>query len=172
MPELVVVLDNLRSAHNVGSILRSCDGFGVKTVYACGITPHMYDQSTDRLPHERLKVQQLIHKTALGAEESVAQFFYPKTIDAITMLKSNGFTIIALEQSESSVPLLQYASSIANTQSRIAVVVGPELEGIQDDILHDCHSIVEIPMYGQKESFNVAVATGITLFILTSVDHL
>ncbi len=172
MPELVVVLDNLRSAHNVGSILRSCDGFGIKTVYACGITPHMYDQSTDRLPHERHKIQQLIHKTALGAEETVKQFFYPKTIEAITFLKSNGFTIIALEQSENSEPLLHYALNIAKTHSRIALIVGPELEGIQEDLLRECHTIVEIPMHGKKESFNVAVATGITLFILTSVDHL
>ncbi len=167
--KIVVVLDNIRSTHNVGSILRTCDGLGITSVVACGITPHMYSPISHRLPHERRKIEHLLHKTALGAEHTVQQVHAIDTRSAIQQLKNDGFTIAALEQDPRSVSLITYARQTPAAQP-IAIVVGTEVTGITTDVLQLCDHIIEIPMLGQKESFNVAVATGIALFTLTFVS--
>jgi 23S rRNA (guanosine2251-2'-O)-methyltransferase len=156
-----VIAHNIRSTHNVGSILRTCDGFGVKKVYFTGYTPYPKQRHDDRLPHLAEKITKQIHKTALGAELSVVSE-KAEIIDALEKLKSNDFTIIGLEQNKNSIPLQNYKSP-----EKIALLLGEELNGITNDLLKFCDQIVEIPMLGQKESFNVSVAAGIALYQLS-----
>ncbi len=165
---------NIRSTHNVGSIFRTCDGFGVSGIIFSGYTPYPlateasrhFAQSLGltsedkRLPHIREKLQKDIHKTALGAEESVP-FCYAAQ-PPLDMLRSHGYKIVALEQSAASVPLPTYRVS-ENT----VLILGEEVRGIPEDVLQQCDAHVEIPMQGAKESFNVSVATGITLYQFT-----
>ena len=163
MKELVVILDNIRSTHNVGSILRSCDGFGVSAVYACGYTPYPIVKNDSRLPHEHRKAHNAIAKTALGAEETI-EVIPAQTIEKLLpALKADGFTIAALEQSKTSVPLPTFACP-----DKLALIVGNEVSGINTTILGVCDVILEIPMIGTKESFNVSVTTAIALYQLTN----
>lgn len=157
MSNLVIILDNIRSTHNVGSIFRTADGFGVSKIFLCGVTP----DPIDRFGRHRSDIA----KVALGAEKSIAWEHASSTIEAIEKVKQEGFTIVALEQSERSVPLNMYK----NQNDKIALVVGEETQGIQENILEQCDVVVEIPMHGEKESFNVSVATGIALYALRNV---
>ena len=162
MPELVLVVDNVRSTHNVGSLFRTCDGLGVNKIYLCGITPHGHEgMSEQRLPHIITKLEKDIHKTALGAQDTVRWEYYLTTKEAIKSLKKDGFTVVALEQSSMSVPITEYKLT-----NKTALVVGPEVTGISQDDLALCDAVLEIPMHGTKESFNVSVAAGIALFTL------
>ncbi len=150
-----LVLDNIRSAENVGNILRSADAFGVEKVYLCGITP----APIDRFGREFAKVT----KAALGAEKTVA-WEQAKDVSAVTqLLKGEGFVIAALEQHANSVPLNRL-----NNIKKLALVVGNEVGGVDGNVLAKADMIFEIPMGGKKESLNVAVATGIALFVLST----
>ena len=162
MHTIVLVVDNVRSTHNVGSLLRTCDGLGIREVYLCGITPypHMHD-SDPRLPHISTKITKDIHKTALGAEDTVTWHYCASTEQALHLLKKDDYKIIALEQSSKSVPLDTY-----HVTQKSALVVGPEVTGMTTDTLSLADDVVEIPMHGQKESLNVSVAAGIALYTL------
>jgi len=153
MDELVLVLHNVRSAHNVGSILRTAECAGVSRVFLCGTTP----SPTDRFGRPRLDIA----KVALGAERTMVWEYESDTTAVLADLASNGMCIVALEQDESSVPYTKYLRA-----GPTALVVGDEVRGISADILTVCDAVIEIPLRGAKESLNVAVAAGIALFSL------
>lgn len=161
MPEIIVIAHNIRSTHNVGAIFRSADGFGVSKIILSGYTPYPTLPSSDtRLPHISEKLTKQIHKTALGAEAAVP-FEYQESLN-LKNLKDDGFRVVALEQSTSSVELNKYEAP-----TKIALILGEEVEGITPELLAQCDDIVEIPMKGSKESFNVSVAAGIALYALS-----
>jgi len=145
----VIVLDNVRSQSNVGSIFRTSDAFLTKAIYLCGITAIP--------PHRE------IQKTALGATESVYWKYFSKTIDAITELKESGYKILGIEQVEGSVEL-QNMQIVAT--EKYALVFGNEVNGVDQDVLNLCDHCVEIPQFGTKHSFNIAISTGIVLWEL------
>ena len=144
---IAVVLDNVRSLHNIGSIFRTCDAFLVETLYLCGIsaTP----------PHKE------IHKTALGAEESVDWKYSETTIQAVDNLRANGYAVWGVEQTNNSTSLEQF---VAESGKRYALVFGNEVRGIEQDVLNRCEGCIEIPQFGTKHSFNVSVSAGIVLW--------
>ena len=160
MSEIVVIAHDIRSTHNVGSIFRTCEGFGVKRLILSGYTPYPSVKNDTRLPHITDKLTSQIHKSALGAE-TLVPFEYHETLDLGT-LDLAGYRIVALEQAPNSISLRDYQSP-----EKVALILGEEVNGVPPEILVQCDDVVEIPMYGQKESFNVSVATGIALFALT-----
>ena len=161
MSEIIVVAHNIRSIHNVGSIFRTCDGFGVKHLILSGYTPYPSVKNDSRLPHVTERITRQIHKTALGAEATVP-FSYADYPD-ITALHHQGYRVVGLEQATNSISLSSYSAP-----PKVALMIGEEVDGISSELLGVCDDIVEIPMAGQKESFNVSVATGIALYALTS----
>ncbi|MFZ3009865.1 MAG: TrmH family RNA methyltransferase [Candidatus Microsaccharimonas sp.] len=161
MPEIVVIAHNIRSTHNVGSIFRTSEGFGVSKIILSGYTPYPAVSGDNRLPHISDKLTAQIHKTALGAETMVP-FIYQEGLD-LNDLKKQGYRIVALEQDTRSVSL-----DIYKAPDKIALLLGEEVEGITPELLDECDDIIEIPMHGQKESFNVSVAAGIALYALTT----
>lgn len=177
MPEIIVIAHNIRSTHNIGSIFRTCEGFGVKKIILSGYTPYpdlsiKHDAPScawvdgeitykdPRLPHIREKITNQIHKTALGAE-ALVPFEYSEMLD-VSSLKDRGYRIVALEQDPRSHILPSYAPP-----EKIALLIGEEVHGISNELLDECDEYIEIAMHGQKESFNVSVATGIALYALT-----
>ena len=163
MKQLLLVVDNIRSTHNVGSILRTADGLGIHKVYLCGTTPYPNRGTLEtRLPHEVAKVTAKIHKTALGAEESVAWEYVEATQDVLKKLAGQGVFIAAVEQDSRSIPLHDFTTP-AET---IALVVGPEVTGISTNVLALCDAVLEIPMNGTKESLNVSVAAALAAYEL------
>jgi tRNA G18 (ribose-2'-O)-methylase SpoU len=152
---MVVILDNIRSLHNVGSIFRTADGAGVTKLYLCGVTPGPLNRFKEVVPE--------IAKTALGAEASVAWEKVETTLDAIKKLKKEGYEIVAIEQDPKSIPYHQLKAN-SSQLSKIALVLGEEVNGLSQAVLKKCDTIVEIPMHGLKESLNVSVAFGIVAF--------
>jgi len=144
---LLVVLDNVRSLHNVGSVFRTADAFLVEEVYLCGIT------STP--PHAE------IHKTALGAENTVAWKYFKDTHEAISSLKNNGYIVFAIEQAQGSTLLTHL--KLDKTQ-KYAVVLGNEVKGVQQTVVDMCNECIEIPQFGTKHSLNVSVTGGIIIW--------
>lgn len=161
MPDIILIAHNIRSTHNVGSIFRTAEGFGVKRVILSGYTPYPLLERDGRLPHIAEKLTTQIHKTALGAE-SMVPFEYQE-LPALELFREAGYRIVGLEQHERSIPLNEYEAP-----EKIALILGEEVHGIEPAILDHCEDIIEIPMVGQKESFNVSVATGIALYALTT----
>lgn len=161
MSEIVLIAHNIRSTHNIGSIFRTCDGFGVKKIILSGYSPYPRIMNDGRLPHIADKLTQQIHKTALGAETMV-DFEHQECLD-LDLLKKDGFVIVGLEQDNRSISLKNYTSP-----KKIALLIGEEVNGLTKDLLKKCDEIIEIPMIGKKESFNVSVATGIALYQLTT----
>lgn len=159
--QIVVIAHNIRSTHNVGAILRSADGFGVDKFFYTGYTPYPQQANDVRLPHESAKITQHIHKTALGAEKTVASEHRPDITALLQELKAQTFSIIGLEQDARSVKLPQFTPP-----QKVALLIGEEVEGITPELRTLCDTLVEIPMHGHKESFNVSVATGIALYEL------
>jgi len=145
-----IVLDNVRSQSNVGSIFRTADAFLCEAIYLCGITAQP--------PHRE------IQKTALGATESVTWKYFQKTIDAIHYLKDEGYKIIGIEQTEGSVSLNDFN---VEKYKKYAFVFGHEINGVDQEVLNNCDSCVEIPQFGTKHSFNIAISTGIVLWEIT-----
>lgn len=161
MPDIIVIAHNIRSTHNIGAIFRTCEGFGVKKIILSGYSPYPTLPLNDtRLPHIREKLTAQIHKTALDAE-TIVPFVYQENPD-IDALKKAGYQIVGLEQDDRSVMLPAYAAP-----AKLALLLGEEVEGITSDMRNLCDDLIEIPMTGQKESFNVSVATGIALYGLT-----
>lgn len=144
---LVVVLDNVRSLHNVGSVFRTGDAFVIEAVYLCGIT------STP--PHAE------IHKTALGAENTIEWKYFEDTHDALNKLKTKAYTVFAIEQAEGSTMLTEL--ELDNTK-KYAVVLGNEVKGVQQSVVDACDGCIEIPQFGTKHSLNVSVTGGIIIW--------
>lgn len=161
MPEIIVVAHNIRSTHNVGSIFRTADGFGVSKIILSGYTPFPRINNDPRLPHIADKLTTQIHKTALGAE-TIVPFEYQE-VPKIELLRSAGYRIVGLEQDERSIIIPDYHPS-----EKIVLVLGEEVEGIPPALRAQCDDLIEIPMHGQKESYNVSVAAGIALYALTT----
>lgn len=161
MPEIIVIAHNIRSTHNVGSIFRTSEGFGVEKIILSGYTPYPHTERDGRLPHISQKLTEQIHKTALGAETMVP-FEYQESPDLAT-LKETGYRLVALEQDDHSITLKEYSAP-----HKIALLLGEEVHGIEQSLLDQCDDIIEIPMKGQKESFNVSVAAGIALYELAT----
>lgn len=161
MPEIIVIAHNIRSTHNVGAIFRTAEGFGVSKIILTGYTPYPQLNKDGRLPHIALKLTKQINKTALGAEK-IVPFIYLEE-PPLDTLKAEGYRVIALEQASRSIPMAQYSP-----QEKIVLLLGEEVEGITPELLAQCEDIIEIPMVGKKESFNVSVATGIALYALTT----
>ena len=176
-PEITLLLHNIRSTHNVGAIFRTAEGFGVKKIILSGYTPYPdlslsreapscayiegeICRNDPRLPHIRQKITRQIHKTALGAESLVPFVFYEDIADWLEANERNEkLPLIALEQSPDSTMLPDF-----QPPDKVALLLGEEVHGITPELLEQCRHIVEIPMFGQKESFNVSVAAGIALY--------
>ncbi len=150
-PEIFVVLDNIRSVHNVGSVFRTADCAGISHIYLCGTSP----TPIDRFGRKRKDMS----KVSLGAEDVVSWKYFKNTEDAILELKKGGIEVVAVEQDKKSINYGDYKLS-----PKTAFVFGREVEGISKDILEKCDKIIEIPIYGKKESLNVSVTVGIILF--------
>lgn len=159
MPEITLILHNIRSTHNVGAIFRTAEGFGVKEIILSGYTPYPTLENDTRLPHIREKLTAQIHKTALGAETMVP---FSHVDDLMSWIDDNQLPLIALEQSADSIVISNFTPP-----QKFALLLGEEVHGISQDLLKYASHTVEIPMFGRKESFNVSVATGIALYALT-----
>lgn len=159
--QIVVIAHDIRSTHNVGALLRTCEGLGINHLYFTGYTPYPRQQEDTRLPHIANKLHAQIQKTALGAEMSQAWSHSENIRELITQLKSDGYEIAALEQDSKSVPLPSY-----RPPDKIALLLGREVEGIEPEVLALTDTTLEIPMRGTKESFNVVQATAMTLYHL------
>lgn len=162
---LVVVLDNVRSQHNVGAVFRTADAMRIERVILCGICCCPPNAE--------------IHKTALGAEESVEWQYYKNTLDAVHALQAEGYTVFAVEQAHDSVTLEDVAESLSGEiivppvgkeagLHGIAVVLGHEVFGVQQEVVDSCTQCIEIPQYGTKHSMNVSVTAGIVMYRLAS----
>ncbi|MDQ7029487.1 MAG: RNA methyltransferase [Ardenticatenia bacterium] len=147
---VALVVDNVRSAWNVGALFRTADGLGVERLYLCGITP--------------TPVHPKVHKTALGAEESVVWEHAPNTADILIRLRTRGWQVWALEQAPGARPL----NAVELPEGRVALVVGNEVCGVGPDLFPLCDALICLPMRGMKRSFNVEVAAAILLWALTS----
>ena len=147
---IVVVLDHVRSLYNVGSVFRSSDAFRIEGVCLCGITAQP--------PHPE------IHKTALGAEESVSWKYFEHTEEAVSWLKQQGYKVLAVEQCEGSTMLQDF---VRQPKEKYAVVLGNEVKGVQQQVVDMCDGCLEIPQYGTKHSLNVSVTAGIVLWHLS-----
>jgi 23S rRNA (guanosine2251-2'-O)-methyltransferase len=144
---LIVVLDNIRSMHNVGSVFRTADAFLIEAIFLCGYTPQP--------PHRD------IQKTALGATESVDWIYYPKTLDAVNELKQRGYKVFGIEQTEGSISLQHFSK---DENEKVAVVFGNEVEGVDAEVLQHVDASIEIPQLGMKHSLNISVAAGIVMW--------
>ena len=146
---VVVVLDNIRSMHNVGSVFRTSDAFLIEAICICGFTPQP--------PHRD------IHKTALGATETVDWFYFENTKDAVFALKEKGYCLFAVEQTTTSISLEKFNAA---NYKKLAVVFGNEVEGVDNEVIKLCEGCIEIPQEGMKHSLNISVAAGIVLWKL------
>ena len=158
-PKIIVVAHNLRSCHNVGSLLRTCDGIGVENVFLTGYTPYPAHKDEARLPHISRKIDKQIEKTALGAQKTQKWQKIEDVTDVFGILKKNGYKVCALEQSARSTSLNDF-----KTPDKVALIIGSETTGLDISVLENMEFILEIPMLGKKESFNVIQATAMALY--------
>lgn len=144
---VIIVLDNIRSLHNIGSVFRTADAFRIEALYLCGIsgTP----------PNKE------IHKTALGSTESVSWKYFDKTLDAISFLREKNIAVYAVEQAEGSISIEEFSPSFAKP---LALVFGNEVNGVDDEILQHIDGCIEIPQFGTKHSLNISVSAGIVIW--------
>lgn len=152
--ELAVLLDNIRSAWNVGSIFRSADGFGFTHAYLCGITPTPESEA--------------VTKTSLGAEDTVSWSYHKDSVKLVRGLKKEGCQVWALEEHERAIPISTYPDS--NSPSPVILILGNEVTGVDPGLLDLADRIFHIPMQGEKTSFNVAIAFGIAAYQLTGLS--
>ena len=146
---VIVVLDNIRSCHNIGSVFRTADALLIEKIFLCGITTTPPNKE--------------IHKTALDAEKVVEWEYCEETFEAVTKLKAMNYKVFAVEQAENSIPLPDYKPL---SDEKIAIIFGNEVKGVQQEVINQCHGAVEIPQYGTKHSFNISVSAGIVLWEL------
>jgi 23S rRNA (guanosine2251-2'-O)-methyltransferase len=159
MREIILIAHNLRSCHNVGSLLRTAEGMGVTKVILSGYTPHPSHVNDRRLPHEAQKITNQIHKTALGAETMVSWEYHHDLFPVLKNLQKQGYAVAALEQTDDSKALPNY-----HPPHKIAIVLGREVEGVEPEVLDACDLALEIPMFGKKESYNVVQAAAMALY--------
>ncbi len=145
---IIVILDDVRSMHNVGSVFRTCDAFSIEAIYLCGFTPTP--------PHRD------IHKTALGAEETVNWRHFQQPVDAINAAREGGYKIYAVEQAHNSIALNQFYYM----HEKLALVFGNEVSGVNEAILKAVDGCIEIPQWGAKHSLNISVSVGVVLWEL------
>jgi tRNA G18 (ribose-2'-O)-methylase SpoU len=157
MKEFIIILHNIRSIHNVGSIFRTADAAGCKKIYLCGITPSPIDVFG--------RPRQQLTKVSLGAEKYVAWERVKSTSRLIDKLKKEKYKILAIEQDKKSIPYYK-TNLLTSDVNRLVLVLGAEIKGLPPSILKKCDKILEIPMLGKKESLNVGVAFGIVAFRL------
>ena len=158
--KICLVVVDVRSAYNIGSLFRTCDGMGAE-LFLVGICPRPHDDDDTRLPYITHKAEKEIRKTALGAEKTVRWRHADTLLECTNILTKEGYTIVALEQTRGSRPISQLRQ-----KTDTAIVVGREVDGLNAVELKLCEKVYEIPMNGKKESFNVAVAAGIALYQL------
>lgn len=165
--EMIVVLHNIRSCYNVGAILRTAEGFGVKKVILSGYTPRIHD--INLLPHLRAKLDKEIHKTALGAEDLLNIYSSGDIFSDLKELKKQGWQIVGLENNIDNAPLFHLNSPELKSKlsGQVVLVLGEEVNGIDYSLYDIIDLFVEIPMKGKKESFNVSVASGIAMYELS-----
>jgi len=159
MIKIVPILHNVRSLHNVGSVLRTCDGLGIKELWVSGYTPYPASENDQRLPHISRRATKQIAKTALGAERNIQVLHFDTFKALVEHARSQNFSLVAVEQASGSIGLDEFEPS-----GNAGMVFGNEVDGLEPDILGLCEQIVEIPMKGKKESFNVSVSAGIVLY--------
>lgn len=147
---LIVVLDDVRSMYNVGSIFRTADAFRIEAIYLCGITGCP--------PHPE------IHKTALGAEDSISWRYFPSALEAVQHLHNQGYCVYAVEQAEGSTKLPITAQTPQHPNTQHAIVMGNEVKGVHQEVVDACDGCLEIPQFGTKHSMNVAVTAGIVIW--------
>jgi tRNA G18 (ribose-2'-O)-methylase SpoU len=166
--KIILVAHDIRSTHNVGAFFRTCDGLGVDKIILSGYTPYPKFDGDSRLPYMADKITRQIHKTALGAETTVAFERFGNLTVVIDTLKAQNIVLVALEQSEGSLSPLECRKTLKNEHpsQSVALLVGNEIHGVTPEILSKMDLIMEIPMHGQKESLNVSVATAIALYEL------
>lgn len=146
---LIVILDNVRSLNNIGSVFRSCDAFLIEKIYLCGITATPPNKE--------------IHKTALGATESVDWQYVADTLALVKQLQEENVTVIAIEQAENAVMLHNFE---VESDKKYAIVFGNEVKGVEQEVVSACQGVIEIPQYGTKHSLNVSVSAGIVIWDL------
>lgn len=146
---IIIVLDNVRSLNNVGSVFRTADAFLIEAIYLCGIT--------GTPPHKE------IQKTALGATESVAWNYFKTTLEAVAELKQNNYPVYAIEQAEQAVMLSDFKPS---KNQKLALIFGNEVKGVEQEVIDVAHGVIEIPQLGTKHSLNIAVSVGVVVWDL------
>lgn len=159
MSQLTLILDNIRSSHNVGAILRTCDATGISMIFACGTTPYPRQKDDQRDPVAANRNSREIAKTALGAEQTVAVSYRLAAAEAVAELTAGGWHVYGLEQAPQSLDLFSFEPSFP-----AALVLGSETSGIGPEALNACEAVLEIPQLGRKESLNVSVAAGIAVY--------
>lgn len=159
MPSIILIAHNLRSCHNVGSLLRTADGLGIDQVFLTGYTPYPSLENDERLPHIALKVNNQIQKTSLGAELLPFWNYVQDVIKVIKNLSQNDYVICGLEQAAGSLDITKWKAP-----DKLAIIIGRETLGIEANILKLCDTLLEIPMFGSKESFNVVQAAAMALY--------
>jgi 23S rRNA (guanosine2251-2'-O)-methyltransferase len=159
---IVLIAHNLRSCHNVGSLLRTAEGLGVSKVYLTGYTPYPVTSGDSRMPHLSAKIHKQISKTALGAEETQPWERLETIDELLPVLREAGYTLAAIEQAADSIPLPSF-----KPPQKVALLVGREVEGVEQEVLKQMDLALEIPMFGQKESFNVVQAAAMGLYHCT-----
>ena len=147
--QVIIILDNIRSGNNIGSVFRTSDALRLEGIYLCGISAQ--------------PPQKDIQKTALGSTESVSWNYFESTLDAISEAKKKGFEVYAVEQTHDSVLLNAFQPK---SDTKIALVFGNEVRGVEQEAINACNGVLEIPQYGTKHSFNISVSTGIVLWDL------
>lgn len=159
MRSIILIAHNLRSCHNVGSLLRTAEGLGISEVVLSGYTPYPLTENDTRLPHIAAKLHKQIQKTALGAETSQKWRHIDSLEDMLSYVSEKGATLVAIEQAPDSMSLPGFLPP-----EHIALLVGREVEGVEAEVLAACDITVEIPMFGQKESFNVVQAAAMAMY--------
>ena len=147
---VVVVLDNIRSCHNVGSVFRTCDALLIEKIFLCGITATPPNKE--------------IHKAALDAEKSVSWEYAQNTEDVVNKIKEAGYQVFAVEQVQNSIMLPDFNPA---ENEKLALIFGNEVKGVQQSVINLCNGVIEIPQFGTKHSFNISVSAGITLWEIT-----
>jgi 23S rRNA (guanosine2251-2'-O)-methyltransferase len=161
MRDIIVIAHNIRSTHNVGSLLRTCEGLGVTKIYFTGYTPYPRMLTDIRLPHISRKINTAIQKTALGTEQTQVWKHVENIHEVITSLTAEGYSLCALEQTKNAQKLPDFKAP-----SKIALLLGSEVTGIQSELLEIIPIHLIIPMFGSKESFNVVQAAAMSLYHL------
>ncbi len=156
---LIIIAHNLRSTHNVGALLRTADGLGIEKLYFTGYTPYPHFTDDERLPHISERLTHQINKTALGAQDSVVWEYAENIRPILTSLRAKGYKIAGLEQAVNSIELPAF-----KPPSKLAILLGSEVTGIDNDLLNLLDYCLEIPMAGKKESFNVVEAATMAMY--------